>query len=134
VAPTSATRAYPLDPTSAGQARAWCREHLALVLAAQPHRAGLVCDVVTVVSELVTNALQAGSPRTVLTLRTEPAAVTVAVTDSVAGLPKPRHAGPTDASGRGLAIVSALASDWGVTQWGIGKTVWAEVPLAAVES
>ena len=36
----------------------------------------------------------------------------------------PAH--PTDAGGRGLRIVSALADDWGVDHDDDGKTVWAE--------
>jgi anti-sigma regulatory factor (Ser/Thr protein kinase) len=38
---------------------------------------------------------------------------------------------PTATSGRGLAIVDALSSAWGIdTQRGIGKCVWFEVGLA----
>lgn len=46
--------------------------------------------------------------------------------DSV--LPVPREAGPDDESGRGLALVAALASRWGAhpRRYGIGKTVWFE--------
>lgn len=36
---------------------------------------------------------------------------------------------PADAeTGRGLLVVSALATDWGATDRSVGKTVWAELP------
>jgi hypothetical protein len=34
---------------------------------------------------------------------------------------------PTDASGRGLVIVSALAEEWGTRTAGAGKVVWARL-------
>ncbi|GAA2580425.1 MULTISPECIES: ATP-binding protein [Streptomyces] len=47
-------------------------------------------------------------------------------------LPHPRPTGPDDESGRGLALVAALADRWGVTP-GLPprKTVWAELALPA---
>jgi anti-sigma regulatory factor (Ser/Thr protein kinase) len=42
------------------------------------------------------------------------------------------RAGPEDESGRGLALVQALAADWGwAAHAGGGKTVWAVVRVAA---
>ncbi|WP_405890487.1 ATP-binding protein [Streptomyces sp. NBC_00133] len=39
---------------------------------------------------------------------------------------------PDAEAGRGLLLVEALATDWGVGDRVIGKTVWAEVPRFAV--
>jgi anti-sigma regulatory factor (Ser/Thr protein kinase) len=54
------------------------------------------------------------------------------VTDASDTLPTPRNASPDDEAGRGLALVAALADDWGATpqEHGIGKTVWFEVRLS----
>lgn len=56
-------------------------------------------------------------------------ALRVEVSDANGSLPQMRHAGPDDESGRGLALVSALAHAWGAfpRACGIGKTVWFEV-------
>ncbi|MEV6531535.1 ATP-binding protein [Streptomyces sp. NPDC051639] len=53
------------------------------------------------------------------------------VTDANDTLPEPRVASPDDESGRGLALVAALADDWGAAprEHGIGKTVWFELCL-----
>ncbi|MFG3100346.1 ATP-binding protein [Streptomyces sp. NPDC048182] len=55
----------------------------------------------------------------------------VTVTDASNILPAPTTARPTDESGRGLALVAALAKDWGAQArgCGIGKEVWFEVGL-----
>jgi anti-sigma regulatory factor (Ser/Thr protein kinase) len=129
VADSSLTRTFAHDPATVGQARMWAREHVSARTASRPRRNDLADDIATVVSELMTNALRAGSAHTVVTLHIGPEAITVAVTDSVAALPELREAGPTETSGRGLQIVAALSTDWGVTTWNVGKTVWAEVPV-----
>jgi anti-sigma regulatory factor (Ser/Thr protein kinase) len=53
----------------------------------------------------------------------------VSVTDANDSLPEARQAGPDDESGRGLALVAALADRWGAgpREGGIGKTVWFEL-------
>lgn len=53
----------------------------------------------------------------------------VSVTDANDTLPAPREASPEDESGRGLALVAALADDWGAEPrpGGAGKTVWFEL-------
>ncbi|MGW2131396.1 ATP-binding protein [Streptomyces coelicoflavus] len=60
----------------------------------------------------------------------------ITVTDADTTLPKPAPAPapacPDDESGRGLALVVALADDWGARErvCGIGKEVWFEMSLA----
>jgi hypothetical protein len=43
--------------------------------------------------------------------------------------PVVRNGGLSARSGRGLRLVGAVASDWGVETSPDGKTVWAELPL-----
>jgi anti-sigma regulatory factor (Ser/Thr protein kinase) len=59
--------------------------------------------------------------------------VRVTVTDANDTLPAPRTASLDDESGRGLALVAALADDWGAErrECGIGKEVWFELTLRA---
>ncbi|MET7903945.1 ATP-binding protein [Streptomyces sp. NPDC005355] len=51
------------------------------------------------------------------------------VSDPREGRPGIAEATPDDESGRGLAIVDALAEAWGVRERIVGKTVWARVGL-----
>lgn len=82
-----------------------------------------------VVSELASNAvLHAGTPFTVRVRRGDDI-VRVEVLDRSAAQPTPRPLDPAAVSGRGLAIVGTLASDWGVDPNGDGKCVWAELPI-----
>ncbi|MFB7500393.1 ATP-binding protein [Streptomyces sp. NPDC056161] len=79
-------------------------------------------DVVLVVSELVTNAVQYGGDHPVeLAIRAVEGVLSVSVTD---GNPAPavlKRAGADDENGRGMALVEAFADDWGST----GQETWA---------
>ncbi|GAA2117725.1 ATP-binding protein [Streptomyces synnematoformans] len=108
------------------------------LLAAQAHTWGLPPDAadtaVLLVSELLTNAcLHARAPRDRhIAARCVLGDKGLRVEVSDAGdcaPPAPRRAGPDDESGRGLALVAALASRWGAypRRNGIGKTVWFEL-------
>ena len=55
--------------------------------------------------------------------------VTVFVADADPTPPVPRAAADADLTGRGLTIVTALASAWGVTAGDPGKQVWATIPV-----
>jgi two-component sensor histidine kinase len=46
--------------------------------------------------------------------------------------PRQRSAEPEETDGRGLAIVAALASEWGVDQEGAGQSVWARLAADGV--
>lgn len=90
-------------------------------------------DLLLVVSELVTNAVVHGAEPIVVTVVRAPERVRVEVTDGLADAsPHTNRAAPDAETGRGLSVVTRLASAWG---WraspGRGKTVWAEVPLSA---
>ncbi len=53
----------------------------------------------------------------------------VSVSDDSSTSPVVRHPEPSDLSGRGMALVQALADDWGVEIGPGGKTVWFSLGL-----
>ena len=99
------------------------------------HRLGhdALADVVELLtSELVTNAvLHAGTP-VQLKVAGVGEGVRIEVSDGQGGTPRRRHYSPESATGRGLGLVEALASDWGTRAEGGGKTVWCTVGAEAV--
>lgn len=88
----------------------------------------LVEDAELLVSELVTNAITHGKPSIVMRIRRQPPGIGVEVHDRGAGDPVLPSEDPEDSkpSGRGLRIVAAIASSWGVRRSddGDGKIVW----------
>lgn len=81
-------------------------------------------------SELVANSLQHGTPPTRLGLRRTDRRLIIEVTDGDDHLPRRRRAEPGDESGRGIAIVAAVATSWGSRRTpGGGKAVWCEFAL-----
>ncbi|WP_405491130.1 ATP-binding protein [Streptomyces sp. NBC_00096] len=88
------------------------------------------------VSELLTNALLHLGEGTPVTLRiTGRAARTrVELTDLDPREPVQRQAGNDEDSGRGLALLAAVALRWGVHRDGDGKTVWCELPRESSQS
>ena len=84
---------------------------------------GEVTELLT--SELVTNVvLHVGEPMTVRAVREQPGLFRIEVTDPSMTPPQMKCAGPDDEKGRGLAIVDAMADDWGTQFTDNGKTVW----------
>ncbi|WP_374251117.1 ATP-binding protein [Micromonospora sp. R77] len=95
----------------------------------------LLADLVAVLAELVGNAVRHADPlpggvvRVAWRLRPTPdgPCVQLRVTDGGAPSgPRMRAASPDAVDGRGLHIVSGLASRWGVERDGLGQSVWAE--------
>ncbi len=90
---------------------------------------GVVEEARVMVSELVANALDAGSA--VIGVRVwspGPHRLRVEVTDTASGVPAVRRRQPLASDGgRGLLIVEALATRWGHEPVGDGKTVWFEL-------
>lgn len=83
-------------------------------------------DIVLITEELVANAVEhAGSqPRMTITFGT--GGVTVSVRDDLpCAPPRPQLSCVGRPCGRGLQVVTALATRWGVTPHDDGKTVWA---------
>jgi serine phosphatase RsbU (regulator of sigma subunit)/anti-sigma regulatory factor (Ser/Thr protein kinase) len=85
-------------------------------------------------SEIVTNALIHADSHVDLRLREYPDRVRMEVRDSDASPPVPSAISAAEEEkaqsehGRGLIIVEALASAWGTSPSGRGKTVWLEIP------
>ena len=89
----------------------------------------LAGDVELIVSELVTNSVRADSPTVHVSLSLSDAKLLVSVGDEATGWPEQREAGIHDTGGRGLPLVSAISSSWGVRMLEGGKTVWAELDV-----
>jgi anti-sigma regulatory factor (Ser/Thr protein kinase) len=86
----------------------------------------LVDDAQLVVSELATNAIRHARSGFSIAVRWTGARVRLAVRDSSRAEPTLRHE-PGKPSGRGLLIISRVASRWGVEPAPDGKTVWVEL-------
>ena len=80
------------------------------------------------VSEVATNAVVHGTGEVQVRVSVVRRLLRVEVADESSRLPTPRTADPEAEGGRGLALVAALASDWGVERTPTGKTVWFELP------
>jgi anti-sigma regulatory factor (Ser/Thr protein kinase) len=87
----------------------------------------LVDDARLVVTELATNAVvHAGSSFSV-DVRPRAGGVRVSVHDASSVTPTLRDVGSLALAGRGLRLVEAIATDWGIELETDGKTVWAEL-------
>ena len=107
------------------------RREIAADLSARHVTADSVDDVVLVVSELVGNAVVHSTPASDLDVAwdVDGNTVIVRVKDDGETCPSPRDATADATSGRGLAIVAALSTEWGVQRATRGKQVWAKVPV-----
>ncbi|MGW5333097.1 ATP-binding protein [Streptomyces bauhiniae] len=94
-------------------------------------------DACLVAHELLANAVEHGSPETgsrvelLMEVFPDRGLLYIAVRDESklhTGV-KPGEARTTDESGRGLAIVSLLAQDWGFRADASGKSVWAALGI-----
>lgn len=89
--------------------------------------AELLDVVMLLATELVTNAvLHARSPID-LEIHCSPRAIRIEVADRSRLAPQARSYGPEAATGRGLALIEAMATDWGMEPRDDGKVVWFEV-------
>jgi hypothetical protein len=113
------------DPADLGQARA--RARAALDGWAVPTDAAET--VVLVVSELLTNALVHSGRATSARLLRTGHRIVVEVADPSSSFPRRRHAEVDDENGRGLELVSLLATRWGSRAASDGKIVWAELTV-----
>lgn len=104
--------------------------------------AELLADVVAVLAELVGNAVRHAEPlpggvvRVAWRLRHGPGTdvVGIRVTDGGANTsPRIRTLGLEAIDGRGLHIVTALTTQWGVERDGLGQSVWAELAAPAAD-
>jgi serine/threonine-protein kinase RsbW len=120
----------PATPASA----ALVRHRLAADLSERTIPATVVDDVILVATELVSNAIRHAEPQAggqvTVSWELDPAGIIVRVTDGgAASTPRVRHVNSRDTSGRGLALVEAIATQWGVEDTPESTTVWAVVAV-----
>ncbi len=115
-----ARRSFAADPLSLAPARRFVQRELA---GCDPE---LVADAVMAASELATNAVVHARTDFSVTVECTPDCLRVTVSDAGPGLPELRPTGPLAETGRGLLLVNALATRWGVENAPRGKVVWAE--------
>ncbi|WP_299529216.1 SpoIIE family protein phosphatase [uncultured Streptomyces sp.] len=125
VAPDRAvTVRLPDDESAPSEARTLVRAHLT----GWNIPKDVLYAVELIVSELVTNAVRYGTPPLSFRLiRTH--VLTCEVRDHSSTTPHLRHARTGDEGGRGLFIMSQLATSWGTRYTADAKIVWAEVEL-----
>jgi anti-sigma regulatory factor (Ser/Thr protein kinase) len=87
-------------------------------------------DVLLVVTELLSNAVDHGRGPVRLTVELRGGSVRVEVHDTAPSPPRPQPLDPYAVRGRGLQMVEALSSEWGWSDGPVGKIVWADVPAA----
>jgi two-component sensor histidine kinase len=114
----------PAIPSSATKARQLARGEVAR------YPADLSNTVALVVTELVTNAILHARTDFQVRIEIAPPLVRLTVTDGSARLPVVRHYAAEDVTGRGLGLVEALCTRWGIDaaeDGKEGKSVWCEV-------
>ena len=112
----------PAEPAAVSRARAWAAQ------LCQQWNAGDVCDdAALLVSELVNNAILHAGTELLVELSRAGNTILIAVTDGSTRPVRLRTSAPQAKAGRGLLLVDALSTRWGVTAWPTGKRVWAEL-------
>jgi anti-sigma regulatory factor (Ser/Thr protein kinase) len=84
-------------------------------------------DAAIVVSELATNAVRHADSPFRVTVSRSGGTVRISVRDAGSGIPEVRRPAMETTNGRGLALVAAVSSSWGVAPAADGKVVWADV-------
>jgi CheY-like chemotaxis protein len=112
----------PEDPAAARRARNWVRSALL-----EWGLDELVDDALLVVSELVGNAVTHAASTCQVSISRTPDSVRIEVTDRGEGTPEPQPESATAEGGRGLVLIGAMSTAWGVEDVPDGKKVWAEI-------
>lgn len=120
---TEATLELPRALTSVRTARKFISDKLTEWSLEQ-----LLDDALLVASELATNAITHADSKCRLRLSLHAATLRIDVLDTGAGTPEPQPPSWTEEHGRGLHLVAALTTAWGLEVVpGDGKLVWAEL-------
>jgi anti-sigma regulatory factor (Ser/Thr protein kinase) len=128
-------RRYRCGRDAPAPARRFCEVHLRNVLDGTPEATAAIDDAALVVSELVTNAVNAGCSAATVGLELHRDHLRLSVSDNNQDRPQLRSPTPRDAHGRGLRIVERLTSSWGVdpvetdANGAPSKQVWAVLRL-----
>jgi CheY-like chemotaxis protein/anti-sigma regulatory factor (Ser/Thr protein kinase) len=112
----------PQDPAAAGRARELVRGALL-----EWGLEALVDDALLVVSELVGNAVTHAASSCQVSISRASDSVRIEVTDRGEGTPQPQPYDRMAEGGRGLVLIGAMSSAWGVEHVQDGKKVWAEI-------
>ncbi len=110
--------------TAPGTARRWARSVLGRWSLANDE---VLDDVALVVTELANNAVLHARSTFIVDVRSHVDLVRISVRDASLSMPTVGAPGLTDRFGRGLGIVAALATSWGVDADADGKVVWAQL-------
>jgi anti-sigma regulatory factor (Ser/Thr protein kinase) len=118
----------PADRTAPSRARRFVSD----ALQAWGISSDTIADAVLLVSELVTNALLHARSAPSVEVTHRELVIRCDVTDSSPLVPRRRHYANDAVTGRGMALVEALATRWGSERDGVGKRVWFELDVDAV--
>jgi anti-sigma regulatory factor (Ser/Thr protein kinase) len=119
-----AARSFPATPDSVTQAR-----HFVTEIALEWGFGQLLQDAQLVVSELGGNAIRHARSEFTVVISESDSSIRLAVSDLSHAVPKEQRPANDSSSGRGLMLVGAITTAWGVQQSLDGKVVWAELQL-----
>jgi anti-sigma regulatory factor (Ser/Thr protein kinase) len=95
----------------------------------------LIGDAALIVTELATNAVVHARSDFTVAIASSGGAVRIEVRDGSRHTPTTREPSSRTTGGRGLSIIDALASAWGVLRAGDGKVVWVQLlPIAPLHA
>jgi anti-sigma regulatory factor (Ser/Thr protein kinase) len=121
----------PCDASSVAVARRLVRGELAAHAEVPGERSDFVDAASLLVSELVTNAIVHARTDVEVRLVTDQHMLRAEVSDGNPTFPTSRRPIGLAGTGRGLLMMDDLASRWGVSPSGAGKTVWFELTFAS---
>jgi len=120
----SAAQSFPCEPSAVAASRRWVAD----VLSMWRTPSSTIDDVVLLVSELATNAVEHARSRFTVSISESELRFRVSVEDRDPRRPSLRRSGVVDLRGHGLQLVDALSHAWGTESIeGDGKLVWFEV-------
>jgi DNA-binding response OmpR family regulator len=114
----------PMELVAVREARAVVREMLD-----RWSLGDLADDATLVVTELVANAIEHAHTDCQLGVARTSNGIRLEVRDAGSGTPEPRPPNADAEDGRGLLIIAALSTAWGIEEAPHGKTVWVELAL-----
>ena len=116
----------PLPPNYLGALRRWARTWM-------DQRPGSADpdSVVLAMTEMVTNSVRHGTSPVDVELSVGARLVLLRVSDCSDDLPRQPRSDESATGGRGIALIDAVTSRWGVQYRPIGKTVWCVFPAWA---
>lgn len=124
----SASTTLPAETSSVPTARRWAES---LLIGWGEPAAGWTAA--CIISELATNACIHARTGFTVTVAETAADVLLQVSDGSPAAPQPRSYGDRATTGRGLHLVEAMSSSWGVELRPDGKTIWARLSIRTTD-